>query len=262
MINDQWSVGVGLKAMYGVLKTHAAIDRSPLGLLDRADGQFKYADSTWGYGANLGLIYSPQAGTRIGLAYTRKVDLAFEDRLDVKGSGPLLDRVNGVNTKIDMSVPQTATLSLFQQLDPQWAFLASVNWQDWSDFGEIAVEVDALPGLSTTVDAKYKDAYQLALGTQYQATPKLRWDAGIAYDTSAVSDSNRTVTVPMGATWRLGTGATYALDKNTDLNLSWDLIWMGDIPVDQSKTLSGERLSGQYQAAWIQTVTGNATWRF
>jgi long-chain fatty acid transport protein len=66
----------------------------------------------------------------------------------------------------------------------------------------------------------------------------------------------------MGATWRLGTGATYALDKNTDLNLSWDLIWMGDIPVDQSKTLSGERLSGQYQAAWIQTVTGNATWRF
>jgi long-chain fatty acid transport protein len=260
--NDQWSVGVGLKAMYGILKTEAAIDRSPLGLLDRADGQFKYADSTWGYGANLGLIYAPQAGTRIGLAYTSKVDLNFEDHLDVKGSGPLLDRVNGVNTKIDMSVPQTATLSLFQQLDPQWAFLASVNWQDWSDFGEIAIEVDALRGLSTTVDAKYKDTYQLALGTQYQATPKLRWDAGIAYDTSAVSDSNRTVTVPMGDSWRLGTGATYALDKSTDLNLSWDLIWMGDMPVEQSKTLSGERISGQYDAAWIQTITGNATWRF
>ena len=260
--NDEWSVGVGLKAMYGILKAEAAIDRAPLGLLDRADGQFKYDDTTWGYGANLGVIYAPQAGTRIGLAYTSKVDLNFEDRLDVKGTGPLLDRVNGVNTKLDMSVPQTATLSLYQQLDSQWALLASANWQDWSNFGEISVEVDALSGLSTTVDAHYKDTYHLSLGTQYQATPKLLWNAGVAYDTSAVSDSNRTVTVPMGEQWRLGTGATYALDKNTDLNLSWDLVWMGDLPVDQSKALSGERISGQFDAAWIQSITGNATWRF
>lgn len=161
-----------------------------------------------------------------------------------------------------MSVPQTATLSLFQQLDTQWALLASVNWQDWSNFGEIEVQVDALRGLSTTVDARYKDTYQLALGTQYQATPQLLWSAGIAYDTSAVSDSNRTVTVPMGEQWRVGTGATYAMDKNTDLNLSWDLVWMGDLPVDQSKALSAERVSGQYASAWIQTITGNMTWRF
>ncbi|MBX9915012.1 MAG: outer membrane protein transport protein, partial [Pseudomonadaceae bacterium] len=143
-----------------------------------------------------------------------------------------------------------------------YALLASANWQDWSDFGQIAVEVDALSGLSTTVDANYKDTYHLSLGTQYQATPKLLWNAGVAYDTSAVSDSNRTVTVPMGEQWRLGTGVTYALDSSTDLNLSWDLVWMGDLPVDQSKTLSGERISGQYDAAWIQTLTGNATWRF
>lgn len=260
--NDEWSLGLGLKAMYGVLKTDAATDRAPLGLLDRSDGQFKYADSTWGYGANLGLIYAPQAGTRIGLAYTSKVDLDFEDRLDVSGSGPLLGRLNGLSTAIDMSVPQTATLSLYQQLDAQWALLASANWQDWSEFGEIGVEVDALSGLSTTVDANYKDTYHLSLGTQYQATPKLLWNAGIAYDSSAVSDSDRTVTIPMGEQWRVGTGATYALDKDTDLNLSWSLVWMGDLPVDQSKSLSGERVSGQYDSAWIQTITGNATWRF
>ncbi|MFZ3183674.1 MAG: outer membrane protein transport protein [Pseudomonas sp.] len=262
--NDEWSLGVGLKAMYGMLQTEAAIDRAPFGLLDRADGQYKYADNTWGYGANLGVIYAPQPGTRIGLAYTSKVDLDFEDRLDVKGSGPLMDRLDDLNTKIDMSVPQTATLSLYQQLDPQWALLASVNWQDWSDFGEISVEVDTslLGAQSSTVDANYKDTYQLALGAQYQATPKLLWNAGVAYDSSAVSDSHRTVTVPMGETWRLGTGATYAVDQNTDLNLSWDLVWMGDLPVEQSKTVSGERLSGQYNNVWIQSITGNMTWRF
>ncbi|MHC8294752.1 OmpP1/FadL family transporter [Pseudomonas sp. LB3P58] len=262
--NEQWSVGVGVKAMYGMLQAQTAIDRSPFGFTDRSDGQFKYKDNDWGFGANVGVIYAPQPGTRIGLAYTSKVDLEFEDGLDVKGDGPALDRLDGLNTQLDMTVPQTATLSLFQQLDPQWALLASVNWQDWSEFGDIAVQVDtaAFGAQSTTVDAHFKDTWQLALGAQYQATPQLLWNVGVAYDSSAVSDGNRTFTVPMGESWRIAAGATYALNKVTDVNVSWAMVWLGDLPVDQTKSTSGIRTSGQFDNAWIQALTGNMTWRF
>lgn len=262
--NDQWSLGVGVKAMYGMLKSQTAIDRAPLGFTDRVDGQLKYQDDTWGYGANLGVIYAPQPGTRIGLAYTSKVDLNFKDKLNIQGNGPALDRLNGLDTKLSMQVPQTATLSLFQQLDPQWALLATVNWQNWSQFGDVSVQVDtsAAGAQSTTVNAHYKDTWQLALGTQYQATPKLLWNAGIAYDSSAVSDANRTLSAPMGESLRLATGATYALNKDTDINLSWALVWLGNLPVDQTKSVSGVRTSGQFDNAWIQALTGNMTWRF
>ncbi|MFJ4248146.1 OmpP1/FadL family transporter [Pseudomonas sp. NPDC089741] len=262
--NEQWSLGVGVKAMYGMLQAQTAIDRSPFGLTDRADGQFKYKDNDWGFGANVGVIYAPQSGTRIGLAYTSKVDLEFEDGLDVKGNGPLLTRLDGTDTRLDMTVPQTVTLSLFQQLDPQWALLASVNWQDWSEFGDVAVQVDtsAVGAQSTTIDGHYKDTWQLALGAQYQATRQLLWNVGVAYDSSAVSDGNRTFSVPMGESWRIATGATYALNKDTDINVSWALVWLGDMPVDQTKTTSGTRTSGQFDNAWIQAVTGNMTWRF
>lgn len=262
--NDEWSVGLGVKAMYGMLQAQTAIDRSPFGLTDRSDGQFKYKDNDWGFGANAGVIYAPQAGTRIGLAYTSKVDLKFEDGLDVKGNGPALQRLDGLNTQLDMTVPQTVTLSLFQQLDSKWALLASANWQDWSEFGDIAVQVDttAVGAQSTTINAHFKDTWQLALGTQYQATPQLLWNVGMAYDSSAVSDSNRTFTVPMGASWRIATGATYALNKDTDVNVSWAMVWLGDMPVDQTKSTSGTRTSGQFDNAWIQAVTGNMTWRF
>ena len=262
--NDQWSVGIGVKAMYGMLKADTAIDRSPFGLTDRSDGQFKYRDNDWGFGANVGVIYAPQPGTRLGLTYTSKVDLNFEDKLDVKGDGPLLRRLDNANTQLDMTVPQTVTLSLFQQLDRQWALLASVNWQDWSEFGQVGVQVDttANNAQSTTIDANYKDTWHLSLGAQYQATQQLLWNVGVAYDSSAVSDSNRTVTVPMAESWRLATGATYALNKDTDINVSWALVWLGDMPVDQSKTVSGDRISGQFDSAWIQAVTGNMTWRF
>lgn len=262
--NEQWSAGVGIKAMYGMLQAQTALDRSPLGFTDRTDGQYKYKDGAWGYGANLGIIYAPQPGTRIGLAYTSQVDLDFEDRLDVKGDGRLLDRVNNTNTELDMKVPQTVTLSLFQQLDRQWALLASANWQDWSKFGDIAVQIDttALGAQSRSVDAGFKDTWHLSLGAQYQATERLLWNVGVAYDSSAVSDGNRTFTVPMGESWRLATGATYALDKDTDVNISWALVWLGEMPVDQTKSLSGTRTSGQFDNAWIQALTGNMTWRF
>ncbi|MBV7574234.1 OmpP1/FadL family transporter [Pseudomonas sp. PDM32] len=262
--NEQWSVGLGVKAMYGMLQAQTAIDRSPFGFTDRTDGQFKYKDQDWGFGANVGVIYAPQAGTRIGLTYTSQVDLDFEDRLDVNGDGRLLDRVNNTKTELDMKVPQTVTLSLFQQLDRQWALLASLNWQDWSEFGDIAVQVDttALGAQSTTVDAGFKDTWHLSLGAQYQATEQWLWNVGVAYDSSAVSDHNRTVTVPMAESWRLATGATYALDKDTDVNLSWAMIWIGDMPVDQTRNVSGNRISGQFDSAWIQAVTGNMTWRF
>ncbi|VVO46877.1 Outer membrane protein P1 [Pseudomonas fluorescens] len=263
-LTEQWSFGVGVKAMYGMLQAQTAIDRSPFGLTDRGDGQFKYKDEDWGFGANVGVIYAPQSGTRIGLTYTSKVDLDFEDGLDIKGNGPALDRLDGAKTKLDMTVPQTVTLSLFQQLDGQWALLASVNWQDWSEFGEIAAQVDtsADNARSTTVDADFKDTWHLSLGAQYQATPQLLWNVGVAYDSSAVSDGNRTFTVPMDESWRIATGATYALNKETDINVSWAMIWIGDMSVDQTKSVSGNRTSGQFDKAWIQALTGNMTWRF
>ena len=262
--NEQWSVGLGVRAMYGMLQAQTAIDRSPFGFTDRGDGQFKYKDKDWGFGANLGLIFAPQPGTRIGLTYTSKVDLEFEDGLDVKGDGRLLERVDGTNTQLDMTVPQTVTLSLFQQLDRQWALLASANWQDWSQFGDIAVQVDttAVGAQSRTVDAGFKDTWHLSLGAQYQATEQLLWNVGVAYDSSAVSDNNRTFTVPMGESWRIATGATYALNKDTDVNVSWAMVWLGDMPVDQTKSVSGTRTSGQFDNAWLQALNANMTWRF
>ncbi|AIL61736.1 OmpP1/FadL family transporter [Pseudomonas alkylphenolica] len=262
--NEQWSVGVGIKAMYGMLQAQTAIDRSPFGFTDRTDGQYKYEDGTWGYGANVGVIYAPQAGTRIGLTYTSKVDLNFEDRLDVKGDGRLLGRVNNTNTKLDTTVPQTVTLSLFQQLDRQWALLASANWQDWSEFGDIGVQVDttAFGAQSKSVDTGFKDTWHLSLGAQYQATEQWLWNVGVAYDSSAVSDSKRSVIVPMGESWRIATGATYALNRDTDVNVSWAMVWLGEMPVDQTKSISGNQISGQFDNAWIQALTGNMTWRF
>lgn len=269
--NEQWSFGLGVRAFYAALDSQLAIDNEPFGLLERPDGRLTYSDHDWGYGANLGVIYAPVPGTRLGLSYTSEIDIELEDGLDLEGVGPvattlLSDRgLLGADTRLDMRVPQTLTLSLYQQLDPRWALLASLNWQDWSRFGEVGIELDSNRPRSATLEANYRDTWHLSLGTQFRFAPQWLWSAGVGFDSSSVDDDDRSLAVPMAESWRFGTGLTYSLDGHTDLNLSYELVWLGDMAVRQEKPLpAGEpkQVSGEFDDAWIQALSGSVTWRF
>ncbi|MCY1523609.1 Long-chain fatty acid transport protein [compost metagenome] len=270
-LNEQWAFGVGLRAFYATLDTQLAVNNDPLGLLQRPDGQLKYRDHDWGYGGNLGVVYAPAPGTRLGLSYTSEIDVEFEDGLDLQGVGPVTTRLlrdRGLldaATRIDMQVPQTLTFSLYHQLDEQWALLASANWQDWSRFGEVGVDLDSNQPRSATLEANYRDTWHLSVGTQYRFDPRWMWSFGVGYDSSPVDDEDRTLTVPMAETWRFGTGLTYALDAQTEMNLSYEMVWLGDMEISQEKSLpldAPQRVSGEFDNAWIQALSASATWRF
>ncbi|MCY1412067.1 Outer membrane protein transport protein (OMPP1/FadL/TodX) [compost metagenome] len=162
-----------------------------------------------------------------------------------------------------MTVPQTVLFSVAHDLDAQWKLLGSLGWQDWSEFGQIGVEVDAdAIDVSRTVDRQYKDTWHVSLGAQYQSSPRLRWSMGVGYDSSAVDDDDRTVDNPMAETWRLAAGVNYALDEGLDLHFAYTLAWLGDMDVDQTKARSGATLSGTYDNAMLHILGGGATWRF
>lgn len=265
---DDLSVGIGPRIVYAYYRNETAINNNLLGLLDRPDGQLEYKDSDVGVGVSLGLMYRLSERTQIGLAYTSKVDLEFEDRPSVHKVDNLiinaaLRRLDVDTLELDMSIPQTVLFSVAHDLDAQWKLLGSLGWQDWSEFGDIGVEVDAdVLGVSRTVDRKYKDTWHASLGAQYQATPRLRWSMGLGYDSSAVDDKDRTVDNPMGEAWRLAAGVNYQLDEGLDLHLAYTLVWLGDMDVEQTKARSGDTLSGTYDNAALHIIGGGATWRF
>ncbi|WP_245586485.1 OmpP1/FadL family transporter [Metapseudomonas resinovorans] len=267
-INDDLSIGFGPRMMYGYYRTEVAVNNNLLGLADRPDGQLEYKDTDFGVGFNIGLLYRVNERTRVGLAYTSKVDLEFSDRPSVDDiSNPLLNvalrRLDVDNLDIDMEVPQTALLSVAHDLDSQWKLLASLGWQDWSEFGNIGVEVDADNlGTSRTVDRQYKDTWHASVGAQYQASPKLRWSMGLGYDSSAVDDEDRTVDNPMAESWRLAAGVNYAVEEGLDLHMAYTLIWLGDMDVEQTKQRSGNSLSGSFDNSSLHVIGGGATWRF
>ncbi|NYH12198.1 OmpP1/FadL family transporter [Pseudomonas moraviensis] len=265
---DDLSIGIGPRIMYAYYRNETAINNNLLGLRDSPDGQLEYKDTDVGAGINLGLLYRLSERTQIGLAYTSKIDLEFKDSPSVrKVDNPIINaalrRLDVDSLELDMSVPQTVLLSVAHDLSPQWKLLGSLDWQDWSQFGEIGVEVDAnAADVTRTADRKYKDTWHASMGAQYQMTPRLRWSMGLGYDSSAVDDKDRTVDNPMGEAWRLATGVNYKIDEGLDVHAAYTLVWLGDMDVEQTKSRSGETLSGTYRNAALHILGGGATWRF
>ncbi|MDH2076986.1 MULTISPECIES: OmpP1/FadL family transporter [Pseudomonas] len=267
-ITDDLSVGLGPRFMLGYFRTEVAVNNNVLGLGNAEDGQLRYKDTDWGTGANVGVLYNLNERTKLGLAWTSKIKLKFEDKPELKKiTNPLLrlalNRLDADQLNVDMNVPQTVTTSVSYQLDPQWTLLGSLGWQDWSDFGKVGVEVDTgLGSTSRTAQRQYKDTWHASIGAQHQINPKLRWNVGLGYDSSAVDDKDRTVDNPMNEAWRLATGVSYALQEDVDVHMSYTLIYLGDMDVQQTKARSGGSVSGEYKNAALHVLGGGMVWRF
>jgi long-chain fatty acid transport protein len=258
---DWLSIGAGLNAMYGYLATDVAINNgSPV------DGQLKLKDETWGFGANLGVLIEPREGTRIGVTYLSPISLDFKDRPEINVFGGNLGTLlTTPELNLGVKVPQSAMVGFYQDLSPKWAVMADVGWQQWSQFGEVQVGVEGSGGTPRVVTGNlhYEDTWHVALGALYRASDKWQLMGGVAFDSSAVDSANRTVTLPMGQSWRFGLGASYQLSRAINVNAAYEFLWSGDMAVTQgSDSSSRGRVSGSYNNAWFCFATLNLTWKF
>lgn len=259
--NDWLSLGVGLNAMGGYLNTEVAVNNlEPL----VGDGQLTLKDTTWGFGANFGILFQPCESTRIGITYLSAVKLDFSDTPSYSNLGPGLSALlaNPREINLGMKVPQSVMISGYHELNARWALMADVGWQNWNEFGKVDVSVDN-SGINTTADANYQDTWHGALGAQYRASDEWQFTAGTAFDSSAVSSENRTLTAPMGRAWRFGVGATWQVSHAVSLNAAYEYLWSGTMTVDQGldTNLRG-RVAGAYNDAWFSFATVNLTWKF
>jgi long-chain fatty acid transport protein len=255
---DWLSVGAGLNAMYGYLNTELAVNNA-IG----ADGQMALKDYTWGFGANVGVLIKASDRTRFGVTYLSPVKLDFGAMPSFSGLGPGLSEILADPSQLDlgMTVPQSVMVSGYHELNEQWAIMADFGWQNWSQFGYVQAGVES--GGTTTLDLQYEDTFHGAAGVQYQPWENWRFSGGVAFDSSAVESANRTVTLPMGQSWRFGLGAQYRISDAIDLGAAYAFMWGGNMSVDQGSNASIRgRISGSYDDVWFSFVNVNLTWKF
>lgn len=266
-VNNWLSLGAGLNAMYGYMDGQVAINNA--GEL-MPDGQLKYQDREWGYGGNFGVLVEPMQGTRFGLTYLTEVKLNFAAAPQFSGLGPILEnalRNSGLltnNLELGVTVPQMVMFSAYHELNRQWTIMANLGWQQWSRFGQVDVGINTTNPTSLTTASKFNDTWHGALGAQYRPAVEGPWtiSAGVAYDSSAVNNDNRSVVLPMGEAWRFALGAQYAFNPNLTLGGAYELLWGGDMPVNQSRGTRAGTISGSYNSTSFSFFALNLSWKY
>lgn len=263
---SRWlSVGAGLNAMYGTFNEKIAVTNNfpvPTGL---PDGELKLKNEEWGFGADLGVLVEASDRTRFGLTYLSEVKLDFSTTSEFSGLGPVMQFILAsrglLNAEVDlkMYVPQMLIVSGYHEINDKWALMGSVGWQDWSRFGKMDITVNSATSTSLAVDRDYQDTWSIALGLQYRASPVWTFTGGVGYDSSPVKDEHRTVDFAVGEVYRLGMGAQWQMNPAVSLGLSYELVWMGDLSVDQDRGFAGH-VAGSFDDSAIHFLAFTMRW--
>ena len=258
------SVGGGFSLVQGALSERVAINT----LLEPGDGRLKYDAKDVGYGYNLGALFEFSPQTRVGVTYVSQVDLNFKDKPRFKNlEGTVLGaalEANGLldaRLKIDTTIPMQVSIGAYHAFTDKFALVGTVNWQDWSKFGE--PEISVADSNTTTVNLSYQDTYHVGLGAYYRVADPWLLMAGVGYDTSPTSSSDqRSPILPLGATYRYAAGVQYDWNKNFSIGTAYTLIDGGDAKINRSGgPLKGD-LKGEYDTNFIHAFNMNFVYRF
>jgi len=263
-INDQWSVGAGVFALYADLTHKARLNNAALdpGV---SDGRLKFNDNDLGLGGRLGVLFEPTATTRLGLQYSTKVELKFKDDVRLSNLGPTLDALFSIvdidKVKLEMNLPQQVMFSGFHELNDKWNIAGNLGWQNWSDFGEMGVRLDSTTSTSLTKDRNFKDTWHAAVGVRYEYRPGWRVSTGFAYDTTPVSDKHRTPDMPLDRNIRLAVGLEHERTRDFTVGVAYEYLNLGDADIDQQGSALKGKLKGNYSPNAIHLVNLTLNWR-
>jgi long-chain fatty acid transport protein len=264
-VNDWLSVGAGFAVQLAYVKTQAAINNA---LPSLADGQFTYEDTAVGFGGNVGILIEPWKGTRFGLVYATPIKQTFNDVPQFSGLGPGLQAaltasgVLGANVEIEMTIPQGIMFSVFHQINPQWAMMGNLGWQHWTQFGEVPISISSTTTTNLTEEEHFHDTVHVAIGAHFRFHPKWTATAGFAYDSSPVSEGDRSLSLPLDQQFRYSVGLMHAPSDRITLGLAYTFMDAGSAPLTQTRGPLSGTVSGEYTSNFINIIALYIAMRF
>lgn len=234
------SLGGGVDAEY--LRAILSAKFGP-GITEFEGYQRNHAEG-WGYGWHVGVMWEPLETTRVGLSYRSKMNVALEG--DSENQTPLGYSLAKVNSWVVL--PETATLSLYHELNDQYAITADVAWTDWSRFGVLHLRYDRPLNLSvqnpfnvnvpiiacdTDTFENYKDSRRYALGLIYTHDARWLFRVGASFDETPVRDDFRTARLPDEDRYWLALGGAYTINKQMRVDFGYAHLFFNNASINE-----------------------------
>lgn len=265
-INQQFSVGGGVRYVIAEGSFGATIPNqspthipTPIGNipLPPAGTTLKYMEGTdeaWGW--QVGTAWQINDANRIGFSYKSEVKLDLAGHAKGAAFNPKNPTQHFAGS-MALDLPATAELASYHQLTDKVAIHASFNWTDWSSFEKLEANIPTLGGKDLIKEENWEDNYRLAFGGTYQLNQKVTLRSGVAYDTSAVSDEDRTATIPETDRLWLSTGVGYAWSNNLTLDAGFTYIFAKDAKMHEGRESAALTDPATFGGEFDGETTGN-----
>jgi long-chain fatty acid transport protein len=263
-IDEHASVGFGVSAMYADGELTSAVDGLFVGA-PGVDGKAKLTGDDWGYGYNLGVLLTPTESTRLGIAYRSKVNLTIKGDAEVSGLGAFDYKQNA---KLDLSLPDSLSLSGLHQLNPKWAIMADITWTKWSSLNQLDVQIQ--DGSQSVTPLQWNDTTRYAIGATYKYSESWLFRSGVAFDQTPVPNAQlRTARIPdADRTW-LAIGANYKYNKQLSFDLGYAHLFVDNPDINSSDAYDPgtglhtgfHTLDGSYDAS-VDILSAQVNWKF
>ncbi len=238
-VNDQLSLGGGLNVQRVEATLTNNISPAAPGSLMTVDGD------DYGWGWNLGVLWQPATGTRIGLSYRSEVDYTLEGTLASNVSLPLPP--SGEVTA-DLTLPASASLSVFHKLSPNVDVLADVTWTGWSSFDRLAVVYTSIAYPLPPTPENWDDNWRYSLGATWHMSDAWSLRGGVAYDETPVPDFYRTPRIPDGSRTWLSVGGQYRFSERSRIDFGYAHLFVEEVGL-KSPPSGPIILTGEYDNA-------------
>jgi len=229
-INEQWTVGVGLQALYADVRLTSS---DPTGGLLPAQGREIDADD-WAFGATAGVIWQPMPGTRIGVGYRSNIDVDAEGTCSGTGLSNLSVSSTcgtGVDIDAELTLPDLVTASFSHMVNDRWKVLGTVEWANWSRVPAVVDFTDDNGDVVDVFPLDYDDGWFFSGGVEYAYTETVTLRTGIGYEISPIDDDIRNVSLPDNERLWVSAGFSAMLSESTKVDVGYSHLFIDDSPI-------------------------------
>lgn len=210
-VNDWLSVGAAIQGQF--IKTNL---KQAAGITPVSGNAILDGDSI-DFGYRLGVTLTPWQGGTIGIGYRSSIRQTLKGDFSAPGGVYFPIRAN-------LNLPDSVVVGYSQQINDRWQAHLGVEWTNWSRFRRIPIVNDATGTPFSSLNFVYDDSWFFSAGAEYKYSDALTLRAGVAYELSAVNDTNRTVFISDNDRLWLSAGASYKFNEKLSMDLGYTYI--------------------------------------
>jgi long-chain fatty acid transport protein len=195
---ENLSVAAGFDVLWSKVRLKR---KTPVVVGGRAfpDGEFEFRGEGNGAGYNLGLLYEPLTGVKLGVAYRSQIKVNHSGGFTTTLPAPL---GAGPSSAAEGAIvyPPSLTMGISYSRFKPFTFEFDTTWMGWSSYSKQKVILDTpltSNGVATLTNPKnWHDSWAFRFGANYEVNEWMKLRAGYIYDLTPVPNSSFDPQIP------------------------------------------------------------------